>query len=46
MMTASTVGKPNLVTRWSCFLFKGTLAISYDWFFCTQEFILWYTLPV
>ena len=29
MMTASTVGKPNLVTRWSCSLFKGTLAINY-----------------
>ena len=30
MMTASTVGKPNLVIRWSCSLFKGTLAIRYD----------------
>ena len=43
MMTASTVGKPILVTRWSCSLFKGTLAISYHGVVCFMEFVLWYS---
>lgn len=30
MTTASTVGKPILVNRWICLLFKGTLTMNYE----------------